>query len=438
MGNVIVINVGRAGARVGLGFLAAMAREHGLNMSGEFQGQDNPTPLTDVFFRIHHDGRFMARTVLVDLDKELAGYVASAACKPMIDPLNVVHGKMAPLKLFPQGALTEGADLLEPVMARIAAEVELCEQVDGFMLIHGLSGGIGSGLGSLIMSQLRDTYPQAKRLAVSLFPSPSHQGGELDAPYFSPYNVILGAASLLDSADLMVAVDNDALVELERRKAPRVEPAAAALNTYIIDALCNLTAPLRFAPDPARDDQPQLSLSGLIEALTDGSQLELPSLPTDCKVVVLASGKTPLTRNGEVDLGRLRDVPILATSLRQDEPRLTGSVMVRGTLGDDGRWAFDKACKYGVMGLHQGQLLITPAAGQNTVLVCLNCASTESPLGVMLNGARILFSRQAALPMYAREGLTEQEMAAAIDRVAAVVALYDGLVAQLRARYQDE
>ncbi len=41
----------------------------------------------------------------------------------------------------------------------IRKEVELCDYLQGFQLVHSLAGGTGSGFGALIINKLREEFP---------------------------------------------------------------------------------------------------------------------------------------------------------------------------------------------------------------------------------------------------------------------------------------
>ena len=55
-------------------------------------------------------------------------------------------------------------------MDGLRKEAEVCESLQGFQLSHSLGGGTGSGLGTLILSKIREEYPDSKlRIFISVF-----------------------------------------------------------------------------------------------------------------------------------------------------------------------------------------------------------------------------------------------------------------------------
>jgi tubulin beta len=61
-----------------------------------------------------------------------------------------------------KGRYTEGAELVDSVLDSIRKETELCDCLQGFQLTHSLGGGFGSGIGTLILSKIREEYPDRK------------------------------------------------------------------------------------------------------------------------------------------------------------------------------------------------------------------------------------------------------------------------------------
>lgn len=62
---------------------------------------------------------------------------------------------------------SEGAELLDQVMEVTRKEVERAEMLQGFQLMHSLGGGTGSGLGTNLLTKLREEYPDREYSRVS-------------------------------------------------------------------------------------------------------------------------------------------------------------------------------------------------------------------------------------------------------------------------------
>ena len=71
-----------------------------------------------------------------------------------------------------KGHYTEGAELVDSVMDVMRKEAENCDCLQGFQLTHSLGGGTGSGMGTLLISKIREEYPDRIMNTFSVIPSP--------------------------------------------------------------------------------------------------------------------------------------------------------------------------------------------------------------------------------------------------------------------------
>lgn len=55
---------------------------------------------------------------------------------------------------------------------RITFPAEDCDCLQGFQLAHSLGGGTGSGMGTLLISKIREEYPDRIMSSFSVVPSP--------------------------------------------------------------------------------------------------------------------------------------------------------------------------------------------------------------------------------------------------------------------------
>ncbi|KAK9852814.1 hypothetical protein WJX84_002728 [Apatococcus fuscideae] len=115
---------------------------------------------------------------------------------------------------------------------------------DGFFLLHSLGGGTGSGLGTYLLSMLQDEFPGILRFACSVFPSDD------DDVVTSPYNALLALQQLLEHADCVLPLENQALQDiatrLEAGKGGSAGRPFDGMNSLAAQLLLHLTAPMRF------------------------------------------------------------------------------------------------------------------------------------------------------------------------------------------------
>ena len=58
-----------------------------------------------------------------------------------------------------KGHYTTGAEMEDDAMERIRQFTEKCDRFQGFQITHSLGGGMGGGMGVLLLSKLRELYP---------------------------------------------------------------------------------------------------------------------------------------------------------------------------------------------------------------------------------------------------------------------------------------
>ena len=75
-----------------------------------------------------------------------------------------------------KGHYTEGAELVDSVLEVVRRETEGCDCVQGFQLTHSLGGGTGAGMGTLLISKIREEYPDRIMTSFSVVPSPKVSG----------------------------------------------------------------------------------------------------------------------------------------------------------------------------------------------------------------------------------------------------------------------
>lgn len=79
----------------------------------------------------------------------------------------------------------------------------------GFQICHSLGGGTGSGMGTLLISKIREEYPDRMMMTFSVFPSP-----KVSDTVVEPYNATLSVHQLVENADECMVLDNEALYDI--------------------------------------------------------------------------------------------------------------------------------------------------------------------------------------------------------------------------------
>ena len=102
-----------------------------------------------------------------------------------------------------------GAELVDSVLDVVRKESEGCDCLQGFQLAHSLGGGTGSGMGTLLISKIREEYPDRIMNTFSVIPSP-----KVSDTVVEPYNATLSVHQLLENTDETFCIDNEALYDI--------------------------------------------------------------------------------------------------------------------------------------------------------------------------------------------------------------------------------
>merc|ERR1712087_1033890 len=140
-----------------------------------------------------------------------------------------------------KGHYTEGAELVDQVVDTVRKETENADCPQGFQICHSLGGGTGSGMGTLLLLKIRDTYPDRITTTYSIYPSP-----KMGDTVVEPYNAVLSSHQLLENSDETFIVDNEALYNISHNVLKQKAPTYAVLNRLIAEVACGITCSLRF------------------------------------------------------------------------------------------------------------------------------------------------------------------------------------------------
>lgn len=97
----------------------------------------------------------------------------------------------------------------------------------GFQVCHSLGGGTGSGMGTLLISKIREEYPDRMMLTFSVFPSP-----KVSDTVVEPYNATLSVHQLVENADECMVLDNEALYDICFRTLKLTTPSCELYMIY--------------------------------------------------------------------------------------------------------------------------------------------------------------------------------------------------------------
>jgi len=145
--------------------------------------------------------------------------------------------------------------LIDSVLDVVRKEAESCDCLQGFQITHSLGGGTGSGMGTLLISKIREEYPDRMMCTFSIFPSP-----KVSDTVVEPYNATLSVHQLVENADEVMVIDNEALYDICFRTLKLTTPTYGDLNHLVSAAMSGITCCLRF-PGQLNSDLRKLAVN---------------------------------------------------------------------------------------------------------------------------------------------------------------------------------
>ena len=242
MRELVHIQAGQCGNQIGAKFWEVVSDEHGVDASGAYTG-DAPVQLEriNVYFYEAAEARHVPRVVLVDTEPGTLDSVRAGPGGQLFRPDSFVFGQTGAGNNWAKGFYGVGAELIDLVLDGVRREVEGCDCLQGFQMCHSLGGGTGSGLGSLLLSKLSDSYPCRITQTFSVFPSP-----KVSDTVVEPYNCVLSMQHLIESLDACVLLDNEALYDICFRTLRLTTPTFGDLNHLVSASMSGITTCFRF------------------------------------------------------------------------------------------------------------------------------------------------------------------------------------------------
>ncbi|KAF6773374.1 hypothetical protein AHF37_07780 [Paragonimus kellicotti] len=225
-----------------LQFWEVVSDEHGISPTGQYNG-DSELQLEriNVYYNEAMGGKYVPRAILVDLEPGTMDSVRSGPFGQLFRPDNFVFGNSGAGNNWAKGHYTEGAELVDTVMDVTRKEAESCDLPQGFQLAHSLGGGTGSGMGTLLLSKLREEYPDRMVISFSVVPSP-----KVSDTIVEPYNAVLSVHELVENTDETFCIDNEALYDICFRTLKLTRPSYGDLNHLVSATMSGVTTCFRF------------------------------------------------------------------------------------------------------------------------------------------------------------------------------------------------
>jgi tubulin gamma len=302
---IITLQVGQCGNQIGMEFWKQLCMEHGIGPEGivaenSMYGDDRK----DVFFYQADDDHYIPRAILVDLEPRVIKSIQNSPYSKLYNPENIFMSKEGggAGNVWAKG-YSEGERFQEEIVEMIDREADGSDSLEGFILIHSINGGTGSGFGSYILEKLNERFPKKLIQTYSVFPNLP----DTDI-VVTPYNSLLTLKRLVLNSDCVIVLDNPALNNIATDRIKLSSPTMQQTNSLISTVMSASTTTLRY---------PGYMNNDLISLIA-------PLVPTP-RCHFLMTGYTPITLDNKVNMIRKTTVLDVMRRLLQSK-----NIMVQG------------------------------------------------------------------------------------------------------------
>ncbi|KAI5474397.1 hypothetical protein MNV49_003381 [Pseudohyphozyma bogoriensis] len=252
MREIVHVQTGQIGTK----FWEVVSEEHAIDGQGSYHGDtDLQLERISVYYNEVAGNKYVPRAVLVDLEPGTMDVIRSGPLGGLFRPDNFVFGQSGAGNNWAKGHYTEGAELVDSVLDVVRKEVEGCDCLQGFQLTHSLGGGTGSGMGTLLMSKIREEFPDRMLATFSVVPSP-----KVSDTVVEPYNATLSVHQLVENSDETFCIDNEALYDICFKTLKLTAPVHGDLNQLVSVVMSGITTCLRF-PGQLNSDLRKLAVN---------------------------------------------------------------------------------------------------------------------------------------------------------------------------------
>ncbi|KFD71151.1 hypothetical protein M514_05007 [Trichuris suis] len=202
MREIICLQIGQCGNQVGSRFWELLCEEHSIQHDGSLTAATElQKEMLTVYFNMLETGRLIPRSVLVDLEPGPLNSIRCGSLGKLFHPDSFIAGSEGTGNNWAKGFHTDGSELLDNIFDVVRREAENCDCLQGFQVSHSLGGGTGSGLGTRIIGNLREEYPDAMVASFSVTPSP-----KVSEAVVEPYNATLAVEQLVVYLNHLISV----------------------------------------------------------------------------------------------------------------------------------------------------------------------------------------------------------------------------------------
>jgi len=237
------MQAGQCGNQMGTKFWELVCDEHGIDTTGEYAGDnDEQLDRINVFYHeVTATAKYVPRAILFDLEPGVIDAVRASPLGGIFRPDNLINQNAGAGNNWAKGHYTEGAEMIDSVLDAVRKEAEDTNCLQGFQICQSIGGGTGSGMGTLLISKIREEYPDRMMYTYTVIPSP-----KVSDTVVEPYNAVLSMHQLVENVDATYVLDNEAMYDICFNTLKLPQPTYGDLNHLISAAMCGVTCSIRF------------------------------------------------------------------------------------------------------------------------------------------------------------------------------------------------
>ncbi|XP_076761589.1 tubulin epsilon chain [Xylocopa sonorina] len=435
MSQFITVQVGQCGNQIGSTFWPLALHEYGIQTTNtgmnllrtQRKHIENISDLSDSFdsflfvpdnsqnlcFKDMIDlkeAKVKARAVLIDMEDSVIGGLMKGPVRDLFDRECIVTNHPGSGNNWAVGYYNHGVEYCEKLEDTIRRTVEKCSKLHGFLIVHSLGGGTGSGLGTAVLKLLADNYPTIDRLVSCVYPT------VMQDVVTAPYNALLATRELIDYATCVFPIENESLLDMcdtqlkKKGNADQIKYNIRCkpfqdMNSIVANMLLHLTSGSRF---PGSLNMDMNEIAGNLVAYPKLHYVfnSVSPLALTAPIMYSTQGRKLLDEIFTNAWSR-NNQSIKVDPLKPDSTILSGAHIVRGNCSiNDLKRNIERFRKKVTFTAWSNQamkvgLCSVPPAGHSTSLLCLLNSSSMSLLfnNVVKQFAR-LYKRKAHVYHY--------------------------------------
>ena len=199
MGELTLIHLGHCGINIGAKFWELAMNETILDKLELEKKQ--------ILYHETIKGKLNPRCVFIDncddIIKDVYNYLRYKSEEFIFDKKCCINGKEDAAENYSRGHYTIGKEIIDDCLDQIRIKIEGCDRAQGIIVTHSMTGGTGSGTGSLLFERLSVEYTKIPKFSFHVVPSPDYKD-----TIVAPYNWMKAQHSMIEHADASILFDN--------------------------------------------------------------------------------------------------------------------------------------------------------------------------------------------------------------------------------------